>query len=555
MNSIRTRLALSFLAILILFGASQGATFLGNRLRAQSMTSLDRALSRQVIIESLRRELDNLHKEVTLLGQIDFPSGEGRVDEEARQLFDARVANVSTQITRLAGLTDESDRAVVTELAATFSQLAEAWSDFYRDLGVRQGPAMASLVRADPLTRHVLLDLEPQLQRAVNQLAADARQEDQRIARWTGSINLAMFVISGVLAAVVAYMVSHGLSEGLAALRISAGRIGEGDLDHEIPVRSKDELGLLAMSFNAMTDKLRSATARLTETNAQLERRNEEVERQRIELARAMQRAEDAQEQAEEANRAKSRFLANMSHELRTPMNAIIGYTDLLLDEDPEMTINEARPDLNRMASAGRHLLSLINDVLDLSKIEAGKMTIFLETFDGPEVVREVVATANLLAAQNNNTLRVRLGAGFGAIRADQTKVRQVLLNLLSNACKFTRDGEITLDADVSRIDKLEWVVFEVCDTGIGMTPEQMAHLFEHFRQADTSTTRKYGGTGLGLAISRTFCRMMGGDIMVKTGLGQGTTFTVELPAVGIDMLPAVMQKLDLAEPDSDRGI
>jgi signal transduction histidine kinase len=551
--SIRTRLALSFLAILILFGVSQGVTFGGNRLRARSMASLDHALSRQVIIASLRRELDNLHKEVTLLGQIEFPSGEGKVDDDARQLFDRRVAEVSNQTAELLRLTDEPDRAVVTDLANTFKPLAQAWSDFYQNLGVRQGLAMASLVRADPLTRHVLLDLEPQLQAEVNKMAATARDQDDRVASWTRSINLTMFLFSGLVAAVVAYLVSHSLSEGLAALREGAGRIGEGDLAHEIPVRTRDELGDLANAFNAMTDKLRSATARLTETNDQLGRRNEEVERQRIDLALAMQLAEDSQEQAEEANRAKSRFLANMSHELRTPMNAIIGYTDLLLDEDVDMTIDQARPDLQKMAAAGRHLLSLINDVLDLSKIEAGKMTVFFETFDGPELVRDVVATAAPLADQNHNTLELHLADHFGTVRADQTKVRQILLNLLSNACKFTHNGTVTLEADVERLDKFDWMIFRVRDTGIGMTPDQMAHLFEHFRQADASTTRKYGGTGLGLAISRTFCRMMGGDITVEAEIGKGTTFRVELPALGVDSLPPVAPKTEAppAEPSA----
>jgi signal transduction histidine kinase len=545
--SIRHRLSLSFLAILMLFGASQGATFWGNRLRARSMSRLDDALSRQVIIASLRRELDNLHKEVTLLGQIEFPSGEGKVDDETRRLFEERVSNVSNQTAELIRLTPTADQAVVLDLVKTFNDLVHAWRDFYDNLGVRQGQAVSSLVRADPLTRHVLLNLEPKLQAEVNQLASSARDEDQRVAKWTRTINFTIFIFSGLLAIGVAYAVSHGLSQGLAALRMGAGRIGEGDLEHKIQIKTHDEFGLLAMSFNAMTDKLRSATARLTETNAQLERRNEEVERQRVELASATQLAEDAQERAEEANRAKSRFLANMSHELRTPLNALIGYAELLLEEDPEMTIEAAHPDLNRMVAAGRHLLALINDVLDLSKIEAGKMTVFMETFDGPELVHDVVATANPLAARNGNTLQLRLAGDFGMMRADQTKLRQVLLNLLSNACKFTHQGVVTLEADVNRIDGHDWAIFHCRDTGIGMTPEQMSNLFQHFKQADASTTRKYGGTGLGLAISKTFCQMMGGDLTATTEFGKGTTFRAALPVFGFDTLPPSMLKAEAA--------
>ena len=241
--SLRNRLALSFLSILVLFGASQGATILGSRLRARSMARLEHALSQQVIIASLQRDLDNLHKEVTLLGQTEFADGEGKVDDETRRLFEERVANMSRQTADLMRLTDESDQTVVRDLTATFQQLAQAWHDFYANLGVRQGLAMGALVRADPLTRHMLLDLEPQLQREANALAAGAREEDARIAKWTRTINLSMFVISGLLAAVVAYLMSHGLSEGLGALRAGAGRIGEGDLDYQIPVKQQDELG------------------------------------------------------------------------------------------------------------------------------------------------------------------------------------------------------------------------------------------------------------------------------------------------------------------------
>jgi signal transduction histidine kinase len=530
---VRTRLPLAFLVILILFGASQGVTLWGNRLRARSMASLERAMSSQVLVASLRRDLDNLDRLATLRGAAGAATVESG-DAAVRRRLDERLASLSAEIAELVRVADPADRAVVTQLSESYATLAAAWSDHARDPG-GQPPAPIEAVR-----QRLLVDLAPRLQRDIDARAAEARGADQRVAGWTGTVNLIIFALSAVLAVGVAYLVSHGLSEALAALRIGAVRIGDGDLDHTIPVRADDELGRLAASFNAMTEKLRTATTSLTETNAQLER-------QRIELARAMQRAEDAQEESEEANLAKSRFLANMSHELRTPMNAIIGYTDLLLDEDPNLTIDQARPDLDKMAAAGRHLLSLIDDVLDLSKIEAGKMTISLETFDGPELMREAIATAQPLAARNRNTLELKLGPRLGMIRADQTKVRQVLLNLLSNACKFTENGTIIVDADVDRIDRFDWLVFRVCDTGIGMSPDQMTHLFEHFRQADASTTRKYGGTGLGLAISRTFCRMMGGDITLKSELGKGTTFRVELPAAGIDMLPESMMSAEAA--------
>jgi len=245
-----------------------------------------------------------------------------------------------------------------------------------------------------------------------------------------------------------------------------------------------------------------------------------------------------ARHAAEEASNAKSQFLANMSHELRTPLNAIIGYSEMLAEEVADIGHDELAPDLDKIRSAGRHLLALINDILDLSKIEAGKTELFLEDFDVAAMVQDVTTTIQPLVGRNTNRLEVRV-AGAGAMRADLTKVRQMLLNLLSNACKFTQDGVVTLAVErATRGDGTDELFFRVTDSGIGMTPEQMGRLFEAFSQADSSTSKRFGGTGLGLAISREFARMMGGDITVTSEPQRGSTFTVRLPAVAPEPVP-----------------
>ncbi|UCF39864.1 MAG: response regulator [Gemmatimonadota bacterium] len=239
-----------------------------------------------------------------------------------------------------------------------------------------------------------------------------------------------------------------------------------------------------------------------------------------------------ARRDAEAANSAKSQFLASMSHELRTPLNAIIGYSEMLQEDAEEAEQSSFIPDLEKIHAAGRHLLALINDILDLSKIEAGKMELYREEFDIERIVQEVATTVRPLVEKTGNTLEVSLGPELGTMHSDLTRTRQVLLNLLSNAAKFTENGSITLHAGRERNGSGgDDIVFRVADTGIGMTPEQLGRLFEAFSQADVTTSSKYGGTGLGLAISRRFCRMMGGDVTVESAPGEGSVFTVRLPA------------------------
>jgi signal transduction histidine kinase len=256
-----------------------------------------------------------------------------------------------------------------------------------------------------------------------------------------------------------------------------------------------------------------------------------------IQNARLFQEIEDKSRQLELASQHKSQFLANMSHEVRTPLNAIIGLTEMLTDHAPHFGTEKAREPLNRVLKAGRHLLNLINEILDLSKIEACKLELVIEPVAIAPLIEEIAGTGRPLAAQNSNQLIIDCKPDIGMIHADPTRLRQVLLNLLSNACKFTTSGEVRVTAARITDGGRAWLQVDVADSGIGMSPEQMGKLFQEFTQADATTFRQFGGTGLGLSISRKLCRMMGGDITVVSESGRGATFTVRLPA---ETLPVV---------------
>ncbi|MGR9108035.1 MAG: response regulator [Gammaproteobacteria bacterium] len=346
--------------------------------------------------------------------------------------------------------------------------------------------------------------LEVRTQGEVQAMAGEARFFD-RIALG--------ILIAGVIFTFAAYfVVKRRFIAPLYAMVEHTSQVCHGDYSKRLAVSREDELGLLSQAFNRMTAAI----------GQDIERR----ERHEQALAKA-------QCAAEEANKAKSTFLANMSHELRTPLNAIIGYSEMLRDDAEDRGEEQLVSDLGKIRDAGRHLLTLINDVLDLSKIEARKMELRLERFEVSMLLNEVVATVSPLVAKNGNRLEIRGNGAPGVLRADRTRLRQVLFNLISNACKFTENGVIILETRHAQGNGKEWLEFAVSDTGIGISEEQLNKLFQAFSQADAAIGQKYGGTGLGLAISQHFCQMMGGEITVESAPGRGSTFRVRLPVDG----------------------
>lgn len=288
-------------------------------------------------------------------------------------------------------------------------------------------------------------------------------------------------------------------------------------------LRLKHTINGMAEANRALTESERSLEQKVRERTAELGQKNEALEHSQHALALA-------RDAALEANRAKSAFLANMSHELRTPLNAIIGYSEMLKEDAEESGQQDTASDLDRIQGSGRYLLELINGVLDLAKVESGKMEVFLESFDVAELIRGVAGTIQPLLRQNSNKLETNGEEDLGRMHSDVTKIRQVLFNLLSNACKFTENGIIRLEVSRPTVEGVPCVEFAVSDTGIGMSPDQLEHVFEEFAQAEVSTTRQFGGTGLGLPIARTFCEMLDGSITASSEPGAGSRFEVLLP-------------------------
>lgn len=335
-----------------------------------------------------------------------------------------------------------------------------------------------------------------------------------------------ILLISTLFALIVAYFLQGRISKPITSLAHAAREVADRqDFSVRVPQTSSDEIGVLIGSFNLMLTTIQQRSADLEATRRSLEESNSNLEKKVLERTAELG---SALMTVREASHAKSSFLAKMSHELRTPLNAIIGYSELLSEDSTDAAVKE---DLSKILSAARHLLGLINDVLDLSKIEAGKMDLYIEPLDLWTIVQEIAGIVAPLCEKHKNTLIVECPDSIGVVHADATKLRQILLNLLSNASKFTEAGKVTMKGTRASVDGEDWIQIDISDTGIGMTAEQMGRLFQAFTQADPSTSSKYGGTGLGLAICRQFARIMGGEVTVSSVHGQGSTFTFRMPA------------------------
>ncbi|MVA98044.1 response regulator [Nitratireductor sp. CAU 1489] len=313
--------------------------------------------------------------------------------------------------------------------------------------------------------------------------------------------------------------IAFGLASFYAAFLL------ENSFPSHIPVQDMVEIGVIS-AFCAATYVFFMASyySRVVDSQSELLK---EIDRHQD----TMKMLRASKEEAERANGAKSEFLAKMSHELRTPLNAVLGYSEILLEDAELEGRGEDIADLQKISAAGKHLLAMVNDILDISKIEAGKMELNIEPIDLPDLIDEIEATGRPLAAKNTNAFIVDRAADLGAMNADATKLRQTIFNLLSNAAKFTQNGEITFSARRERRGGADWLVISVKDTGAGIAREQQANLFSNFAQANPAITAKYGGTGLGLSLSQNLCRLMGGWISVESELGKGSCFTIHLPA------------------------
>ena len=388
--------------------------------------------------------------------------------------------------------------------------------------GVEQGESSLIVSRPIVLNDDVIGTLRVQ---------GSLRIVEQRLRSYA-AILAPVLALAGFVAYVFAWFLQRSISGPILRLSAVTSSVTE-QLDYSVRAipENRDEIGQLVNRFNHMLATIEQRDAELSQSREKLEERVQERTRTLELEIEEHRRTEDqltlAKAAAEQASIAKSAFVANMSHELRTPLNAIIGYSEMLKEDAEAEGTTDTAEDLDKVLTAGRHLLSLINDVLDLSKIEAGRMELDVSRFELEELLRSVISTSEGLAATRGNRLVLTLAAGLGEVNLDHTKLQQVLLNLVGNACKFTDKGCIEVAASAGAGDT---IVIDVRDSGIGMSEEQQGRLFQEFTQADVSTTRRYGGTGLGLAISKRLCQMMNGTITVSSEPGKGSTFSVQLP-------------------------
>ncbi|MEM1113834.1 MAG: HAMP domain-containing sensor histidine kinase [Pseudomonadota bacterium] len=499
--SLRRRLTLSLVAILVLFSLNVGTHFWGSLSRSESMVAYRDSVLASQLSSEVEQLLEDQRQQILVLSTLRDSTAD-QLDTQEMQQAEAELRTIAARIRNLGELSPEATAMYWENLWNSAEGLLERWGDFYSKYNDPDYSLDANDTVPYVTTAEHLKELE---QRQAFVAVQRANIIDRTIAL-TDRITVIGFVASIFLTATLGFFLVRYTNSSLKRLKTGTQRVGGGDLNYRIDdFDDKGELGDLASAFNDMAEKLRNA----------------------------MYDVRRAKDDADEANAAKSIFLANVSHELRTPLNAIIGYSEMLhdeLDDAGDVDRPQFQRDLDKIVTSGRQLLTLINDILDLSKIETGKMSLHCETFDPSQTIKDVCDSLAPLLLDKDTVLEVAEMEDLPILYNDATKFRQIFVNLLSNAFKFTERGYIHVSAR-QLPDRDGWLEFSVRDTGIGMDEEQQSRVFDAFVQASSSTSVNYGGTGLGLAICREFCDIMGGTIAVESELGSGSTFKVVIPS------------------------